>query len=116
MAPTQNSNQITTPVGSHKVVLKSYITGRDRRRINGVFLEAASFTVSGDATTETAPMSGTVVAQAEDAAIDCVVISVDGESQDVVDKVLDMHSDDMKFVVEAVNKVTESLPEEKKSD
>lgn len=94
----------TTPIGKKVVVIKNFITGREKRALVNVFLNG-EVQFSADAK-DIKGLKGGLVAIAEDLAIKTVVVSVGGSTEDVVKAVLDMHSQDYSFVVNEVNKVT----------
>jgi hypothetical protein len=56
---------------------------------------------------EVTGFKGTVLAEAQDSAIRLVVVSVDGQTDNVVDRVLDLPSQDYKEIIAAINEVTE---------
>lgn len=95
---------IKTPISEHEVILKTFITGRERRDLTNVFL-TGDLSFSADAK-DVKGLKGSLVAQAEDLAIKTVVMAVDGKEDNVVNAVLDMHAQDYAFVIAEVNKVT----------
>ena len=100
---------IKTPVGGQEVVLKSYLTGREKRTINSVFLqdvEIQSSTKAGDTPTMTG-LKGDIMQKAEDIALTTVVMSIDGKNEKILDTLLEMHSQDFDFVVKEINKITQ---------
>jgi hypothetical protein len=56
---------------------------------------------------EVTGFKGAVLAEAQDSAIRLVVVSVDGQTDDVVNRVLDLPAQDYKEVIAAINEVTE---------
>jgi len=96
---------IETPIGKHKVQLKSWITGRDRRELRSVYLEEAEFGVS-EREPQIKGLTGKIVEKAEDKAIEVVVVSVDGSRENVVKRVLDMRDEDYEFVMRRIHQIT----------
>jgi hypothetical protein len=95
---------IETPVDKKQVVLKAYITGREKRALTNVFLNGdLQFSASGK---EVKGIKGELIEKAEDLALRTIVVEVDGITDDVVNAVLNMHAQDYAFVVEEVNKIT----------
>lgn len=90
----------TTPVGGHKVVLKTSITGRDRRNIQNVMLGKAKMNTSN---AENLDIDGSVLAEVQDKTVETYLISVDGKTEGLLDLVLDMDSRDYEFVLAKVN-------------
>lgn len=116
--------EIVTPVASHKVVIKKWLTGRERREIRAVLFSGISIAVNPDETDEETrekakdnyQFNGELLNKMNDKKIEAVVESVDGSNENVLDKVLDMHEEDYAFVVAEVDKASGDLPtEEKKS-
>ncbi len=99
---------ITTPNGT-KVELKEYITGREAREIQNIVLSGMKISENIES------IDPTVIAQSQDKAIEIVVVSIDGETEGVLDKVLDLPRDDFDFVKEAIDEVTNGGDEEKKT-
>ena len=90
----------TTPVGCKIDELKDWITGREEREINNILLSSAQFDAHGmkgfDAST---------TIKADDNAFEIIVKSVDGATDDLLNRILDLHSKDYAFVKEKVNEV-----------
>jgi len=113
--------EITTPVKNIKVVLKAWLTGRERRDIRSILLDSVKFsTISPDDTDEslgqkaTYDFDGHLMDKMNDKAIETVVVSVDGETKNVLEKILDMRERDYEFVVQEINRVTSDLSEDEK--
>jgi hypothetical protein len=109
----ENSNTITFETkGGYKIVLNSFITGRQKRYINDSFLEDITLEGStGDgATAPKFSMAGTKANVATDRAIESVVVSVDGPGVDktkkIGDQVLDLPANDSDEVIAKINEVT----------
>lgn len=104
--------EIVTPVKGHKVVLRSWITGRESQKIDGAMFKGVGTT--GDGKKLQPKLSDTMLADQENASIACVVVSVDGSETDLVDKVLNMRKPDYDFVLKAVSSVVDGdIPEKK---
>jgi len=101
----RETKTITTPIGKHKVVLKAWITGREKRELRNVFLKNVK-DVSGKEEPEKMLTSAEIINEAENKAIETVVVSVDGETKNVLDKILDMRAKDFEFIIEEINKIT----------
>jgi len=72
----RETKKVTTPISKQEVVLKSFLTGREKRE----------FTSNSD---EGFEMIGIRVA----------VVSVDGKTDGVIDAILDMHGKDYDFIL-----------------
>lgn len=114
-------SEIITPIGNHKVVIKDVVTGFDEQAISGALASGISyeFEQQPDGTTKQRPVINSLsITASNNKAIEVMVTSVDGNSNDVLSAVLNMDRRDTHFVLGEVNKVTEdsNLDEEKKSD
>lgn len=99
---------IETPIGKQKVEIKTWLTGRDTRDIRNVYLEAADIKIKGKTgeQSEIAGLSGKIAQQAEDKAIEIVVIAIDGKKEDILNRLLNMRTEDYEFVIEEINSIT----------
>ena len=109
--------------GEHTLVLHDYITGRDKREIEGVFLKDDSMRRSANASdlknkdagsVEMVGMKGTTQFEAENKALELVVKEIktsDGaiitDRKQVVDFILDLPVEAYEEVIKAVNEITE---------
>ena len=98
---------ITTPREGKVVILKTFITGREKRALTSIFLNG-DLQFSADAK-DIKGLKGGIIEQAEDLALRTVVVSIDGVADDVVGGVLNMHAQDYSFVVAEVNKITSDV-------
>ena len=105
---------VKTPVSNQEVVLKTYITGREKRALVNIFLSGdVSFDAAGK---NVSGLKGDLVDKAENLALATVVVSVDGKADNVVDAILDMNYADYAFVKAEVEKITaDKRFEEKKT-
>lgn len=105
---------VTTPISKQVVVLNTYLTGREKRQLTNIFLQG-----NLQFNTESKNVSGidyALIDKEQDTVWGLVVVSVDGSSEDVVNKILDMRAEDYDFVVKEVNKVRNDTKfEEKKT-
>ena len=103
-----------TPISKQTVVIKTYLTGREKRALTNIFLQ-------GDLNfnAETKNVSGldfTLVDTQQDLAFNTVIVSIDGVTTDIANKVLDMRSEDFDAVVAEVNGIkADTSFEEKKT-
>ena len=96
--------EVKTPNG-HVVIVKAFATGRESNELQNIYLASAKISVVGNV-----PRIDGFDPKAEEQVInkmiELLVISVDGESTDVVNTVLDMNVVDYQAVVEKLNEVT----------
>jgi hypothetical protein len=103
-----DTKTIITPIGSNKVELKEWITGKEYEETQKPYTDAkAVFELSGRdrGTGRTEVNVGEAKRQAIENAIKIVVISIDGEVKDILKKVQEMRKDDYLFVLKEVDKV-----------
>jgi hypothetical protein len=98
-----NTIEFTTTAG-HKVVLASFITGRQKRYINDAFLEGVE--ISSGTDKPQFSVSGEKANVATDRAIESVVVSVDGQTENKVDLVLNLPAQDSDEILAKINEVT----------
>ena len=112
MSEDRETHTIVTPVKGHIVILKSWINGREKQKIDGAMFSNIATEGQGD---QMRPkMSESMIANRENATFETVVVSVDGNSDDVVCQVLEMKAKDYEFVLKQVEDVTEGNFDEKK--
>lgn len=102
--------QIETPKGKQKVDIKEWITGREREYIEGAMLSGvnAKPRVAGkDTNIEIDKMNmESLIQETNHRAIKSFVVSIDGNSEDVVTQVLDMHEVDTAFILKAIDEIS----------
>jgi len=117
-----------TPEDKHKIVVKAWLTARERRSIRGVLLDGIKFSMKDDEETvkdkdgkevKKSPIAdynleGSSLDKMQDVTLKTVIISVNGETKDVLDAVLDMKEGDFNFIVKEIDKITGSLDEDSK--
>lgn len=95
--------QIKTPLKNHIVELKDWITGREleeiNKPINDIKWKLEEGKLGGEASI------GDVSKKSAEKALEIVVISIDGDKKDLVNKVYDMPVKDYKFVLGKVDEI-----------
>lgn len=97
----RETKKITTPVDKHEVVVKTWLTAREKRAISAVFLDKAKF--SGES--KNFDIDGSALNELQDTQIENVVISVNGVQEKVLDLCLDMKDKDYEAVLKAIDEV-----------
>ena len=104
--------QITTKNGV-VVEFKDYIIGREFREIKNVYL--SNMKVNGfsgqDADVD---FDLSITSKAEEKAIELVVISINGSTENVLDAVLDLRKEDYEEIIGKVNEITGGLEKKTK--
>jgi hypothetical protein len=117
---TRETKEVITPVEKHTLVLNTYITGREKRQLQNVYLEGKGIDFNADQKTVTG-LRADLVDKATDLAWRIIVVSFDGKKDgvdgfNVVDAILDLRAEDYNFVVATVNDtVTDKDFQEKKT-
>lgn len=112
MSEDRETHEIITPAKGHKVILKSWINGREKQAIDGTMFNNIDTVGQGN---EMKPkLSPSMITGRENTSIEYVVVSVDGNDSDVLNQVLDMRAKDYEFVLKEVELVTEGNFDEKK--
>lgn len=114
MNPTRETKTITTPKGI-AVELYTYLTGRERRDMQGVFLKDVELAnITGD-TPEFKGFKASALTEAQDYLLKTIIVSVGGSSADCLNAVLNMEADEYEYVLAEVNKVTGDMDKKKQS-
>lgn len=98
---------IETPKEKHKVEIKEWITGKERRALRDVFLSKMKMKGEGKAEMDESIISSDLIKEMEDKAIEIMIVSINGKKDKILDKILDMKEEDYSFVVGEVKKVYE---------
>lgn len=88
-----------------KVEIKTYLTGGEMRDLRDVFLKNAEMKMEGDVT-KIEGLTGTVVTEAENKAIELAVVSVEGQIDNILSKVLDLSAEDYSQIITEINKIS----------
>src|SRR4051812_11402698 len=107
----RSTQNLTTPNG-HEVVLYDYITGREQRQIQEVFLSKMQIKAGA----EVSGFNASAASEAQDVAISVIVSLLDGKREEkaadgtvltIVDRVLNLPAEDTQAIIEAINEITE---------
>lgn len=108
----QEQIELTTPVTGKKVVIRGYASGRIKQAISAIYLRGSSIetTATKDGEEQSKQVTNAIVGQeATNKAIELMVISVDGLTDNILDRILDLQEDDFDFVIAEVDKVQTPL-------
>ena len=96
MNPTRETKEITTPQG-HRVVINTYLTGRERRDMQSIFLKDTAINgKSGEM--EISNFKGSTITEANDFLLKTLIVSLNGDASNAFDRVLDLHGDEYEFI------------------
>ncbi len=105
------ARQIITKEGKAHIEVKDFINGRDLRAIQEVYAEHAEME-DGQLKRFKSKDSLSAI---QDRLIDLIVISVNGETVDKIEKILDLPSKDYEQIIDEVQKVAQGTTAEKKT-
>ena len=110
----RETTTFTTPYGKHTVVVKTYLTGREKRELQNALLNTGGLQFNIE-TKKIEGISGALADKEQDTLFGLIIESIDGKTEGIVDMVLDMRGEDYNFVVSKVNEINTGLTEEKKT-
>lgn len=99
----RETKKITTPSG--KVVeLKTFLTARERNEVRKIYLDNMEIGTEKEAPV-ISKISGSLVEESEKKLIEMAVVSYDGSSENILNRLLDSTSEEYDFVVAEINKI-----------
>jgi len=96
--------EITTPTEEHKVVLKKWITGGERRELRNTYLSKMEMGVGKEVQIGKVN-SAELIDDTENKAIEIIVVSIDGSDKDILKRLLEMRDKDYSFVYKEIDKI-----------
>jgi hypothetical protein len=110
----RETKEFITP-GGHKVVLRTYLTGREANELKAVMYSALKMNMedaqSGKVNVSDVP--GTFLVEQEHKALGFLVVSIDGDTTAPVDKLLDLPAPEYEAVVKECNAIQNPTTPEK---
>lgn len=100
----RDTKTIITPIDKIEVVIKSWITGKEKREIRNVFL--SKMKLSGEQNTTIEQNPAELTEEAENKTIEMIVISINGKTDNLLDDILNMKSKDYDFIVKEINNIS----------
>ena len=110
----RDTKELTTP-GGHKVVVNAYLTGREKSAIDGAITAALKMTPPADRNEKPkmSEVSGAFYAEVEQKTMGYMVVSVDGDPNSPLEKLLDLPSAEYDFVKLEINSIANPTTPEK---
>ena len=105
----REKKEIITPISQNKIILKTWLTAREKREITAIYLMDTELKAD-----QTYSISANKYFDAQNKTLENIVISIDGNESDVLEKALDMRSEDFDFLITEINKLTITETEESK--
>lgn len=99
---SRETAEITTPKGNEKVIVHTYITGREFQYIQEPLMEAMSIKAAGAKDFDLGSLDMSKVNDSNNRMIEKYVVSVNDITESVLDLVLDMRQEDYEFVMEQI--------------
>jgi hypothetical protein len=102
----RETREFNTP-GGHKVVLFSYLTGREVADIKSIMLSSLKMSMSDieNKKVDMGGISGAVLIDQEKKTLAYLLVSVDGDTTAPVDKLLDLPSTEYDAVLKEIEKI-----------
>jgi hypothetical protein len=101
----RETKKITTPSGTI-VEFYTYLTGKEARQLQSVFLKHSKFQTGEGDKTKVVDFDPMAVPEAEELALRLVVVSVDSTPDNAADRVENLRQADYRVVIKAINEVT----------
>jgi hypothetical protein len=107
---------IETPIQKVKIEVKAWLTGGERDRITSVMTEAMTYSVKKtekdgeekvDVVGDNTKFDGALFIRRRNAMLEQAVLSVGGEKDNILERILNLRDKDMDFVIEEVKKIVE---------
>lgn len=103
-------------VGGHEIELKTYVTYGESRMIENAGLSEMKMALGSDGQPVVGNFDAALFAEkAQNKAVEIIIVSFDGISEGILQKVLDLPRADGEAVVKEVEKVRNGLGDEKKA-
>jgi len=93
---------------NHQVEIKTYITAGEKRQLRDVLLKGMKVNMEGD-TPRISEFYPDVITEAENRAIEIVVVSIDGSKENILQRLLDFKADEFDQVMEEIDKITKEV-------
>lgn len=104
----RETKQIT--VGQHTLTVNSYVTGRELREIEAFMMDKLEMKQTGKEP-EITGFRGSMVLERQERQIKVVVIDLDGNAENLVDRILDLPSHEYREIMAYVSEITEPKKE-----
>lgn len=97
----RNTKEIITPKEKHKILMVEWISGRE-----GIEIDKPILNVKMSVEKKTGEINlGEAIRSSKEIAIKIIIVSIDGDSKNILDRVLDMPKSEYEFVIGEVDKV-----------
>lgn len=100
----RETKKLTTPSGK-PFEMKTFITARERNFLRDIFLEKISLDTSNPSAPAIKNLDGSMLAAAEKRVLEVAVLTFDGSSENIAERLLDCSPADYDFIVGEANKI-----------
>lgn len=103
MENQRETRSVKTPSGK-ELVLKTYLTARERNELRGIFLGEMKVDTGETGKAEIKDLSGASLEKAEHKLIELAIVAYDGSAENILNRLLDSMPDEYDFAVREANK------------
>jgi hypothetical protein len=96
------------------VVYKTYLTGRELRELQNIFLKDVSIS-QGESTPTIGNIKADSLVTAQDFLVSTLIVSIDGDTEKLVEKVLNLRAEDTQEIFAKVSEISNSWSEKKRT-
>jgi len=100
----RTTKTITLPISKSKIVINDYITGGEKRKINDLLLKNSSVETGSTVIKGDIPLL--LIYEANDLALSFLVKSIDDISDDLINRINDLHTNDYDYLKAEIDSVT----------
>lgn len=102
----RETKKIITPLGKD-VELKTYLTAGEAKELSLVFLKGMKLDYDPETKKSAVKdMSGQLINDAENRAIELIVVSFDGSNENILNRLLELKNTEFDFIMDEINKIT----------
>ena len=109
----RETKKIVLEKSRKEIEVKTYITSREKRAIDAIFLGGQSISIGTDGQNNV-QMNAILVQQAQEKALELLTVSFDGSSELIVDRILDLPAEHADEIFAIIDGIKGSIPDEKK--
>jgi hypothetical protein len=100
-------------IDGNELEFKTYLTGGEAREIEGVYLEGMQVSVDETGKTIIPNVDAGLARKAQDKTIEILVVSVNGEKDDIINKILDLKKDTFDNIIQELNIISSGISKKK---
>ena len=96
----RETKKVKLPKSQSEVEIKTYLTGREAREISGVYLKEAEVGINLETgKPEMKSINAELANEAQNKAIEILVVSLAGKNEKLLDSILDLRQEDFDFLI-----------------